>query len=186
MAAGSFWDQGCAVLLFFFLLLEFKRAVKRLCYLNILNGKNTCLNVYYRPTESRLNVGGGESLSYKFRLCFWGQSFVYVSLSVKILPLLLWFLLYWNNFYASGKKYSWKATEWQFVIPLNPISKLFLQSFFSVLFHPFYWGKLGLLQLHLKGKLPDPGGLFVTSVSFPEEYKVNSYSSYSSSTMSTP
>lgn len=51
------------MLLFFFLLLELKRAVKKLCYLNILSGKNTYLNVYYRPTESRLKMWGGGNSS---------------------------------------------------------------------------------------------------------------------------
>lgn len=88
------------MLLFSFLLLEFKRAVKRLCYLNILNGKNSCLNVCYRPAESKLKRGGWgagrttlfqiQALLLRSRLCagiskrksypsFFGFSFIGIT-----------------------------------------------------------------------------------------------------------
>lgn len=160
MTAGSFWDQECPVLLFFFLLLELKRAVKKLCYLNILSGKNTYLNVYYRQTESRLKMWGGGNSSVSnsasvfevkaFCMCKSYPSFFFSFIGITSMLL--------------EKKYCWKATEWEFLITFKPISKLFKQSFCSVIFHPFYQGKLGLLQFHLRGKLPDPGGLFATAV----------------------
>ena len=57
------------MLLCFFLPLKLNRVVKRLCYLSSLSGKYICLNVYCRPTSNRLNMGGGEPLSFKLGCC---------------------------------------------------------------------------------------------------------------------
>lgn len=177
------------MLLCFFLLLELNRVVKRFCCLNSLSGKYICLNVYYRPTANRLNMGEGNhlvsnsgSMLLRSRLCafisksksypsFSGFSFIHSSPSFTGIT------------YASGK-----ATAWEFCGHFEANFKIVFPKLFLVQcgIPPILERKTRLASVSPKRKVTRSWRIVCndsTSVSFAKKYKANSFTSYSCNTM---